>query len=309
MPTPTLADSTDASTSLHSQEATTPANSKVAARAHTPPNDAASNTAVTAKDASPTTSSWRSHWWIGLVVPLGLLLLWDALVRFGLFQPYQLPYPATVVETLWSMAVAGKLHEHVLITLQRVGLGFSFGTGGAVLLGSLVGTSSLADRLLDGTIQALRNIPSLAWVPLFILWFGVGEMSKVTLIALGTFFPVYLNLVDAIQGIDRKLIEVGRVHGLSRWGMTRRIIFPATLPGLLVGIRGGIGLGWMFVVAAELIAASKGLGFLMSDGRVMARPDIVIASILLFAFFGQLSDVFVRKIQERVLHWQDRASL
>lgn len=250
-----------------------------------------------------------SRWWVALVVPLGLLLLWDGLVRFGVFAPYQLPYPSTVVQTLWTMAEAGELQGHVLVTLQRVMLGFSFGSGIALLLGSLVGMSRLADQLLDGTLQALRNIPSLAWVPLFILWFGVGEASKVTLIALGTFFPVYLNLVDAIQGIDRKLIEVGRVHGLSRWEMTRRIIFPATLPGLLVGIRGGIGLGWMFVVAAELIAASKGLGFLMSDGRVMARPDIVIASILLFAFFGQLSDMLVKKIQKVALHWQDQAAL
>ena len=251
----------------------------------------------------------RSRWWVALIVPIGLLLLWSGLVRFGVFQPYQLPYPSTVVHTLWSMAAAGELQGHILITLQRVALGFSFGTGIAVLLGSLVGMSRIADRLLDGTIQGLRNIPSLAWVPLFILWFGVGEMSKVTLIALGTFFPVYLNLVDAIQGIDRKLIEVGRVHDLNTWEMGRRIILPATLPGLLVGIRGGIGLGWMFVVAAELIAASKGLGFLMSDGRVMARPDIVIASILLFAFFGQLSDLLVKKIQEATLHWQDRATL
>jgi sulfonate transport system permease protein len=129
----------------------------------------------------------------------------------------------------------------------------------------------------------------------------------VTLIALGVFFPVYLNLADCIRSVDRKLIEVGRAYGLGRLAIARRIVLPATMPGLITGLRGGMGLGWMFVVAAELIAASQGLGFLLSEGRVMARPDIVVGAIILFAILGKISDVAIKVVQKRALHWQDVA--
>lgn len=241
----------------------------------------------------------------GLLVPLMLLAVWYALLESGVFKPYQLPYPQAVLSTMIEMWTAGELQGHILITLQRVFIGFGFGAAAGILFGVVVGMSHLADDLLDPTLQGLRSIPSLAWVPLFLLWFGIGETSKVTLIALGVFFPVYLGLADCIRSVDRKLIEVGRVYGLSRLAVTRRIIIPATMPGLLTGLRGGLGLGWMFVVAAELIAASRGLGFLLSEGRVMARPDIVVGSILLFAILGKTTDVVIRQIQIRVLRWQD----
>lgn len=241
----------------------------------------------------------------GLAVPLLLLGTWYALLELGVFRPYQLPYPQVVLSTMIEMWSAGELQGHILITLQRVFIGFAFGAAAGILFGVIVGMSHLADDLLDPTLQGLRNIPSLAWVPLFLLWFGIGEVSKVTLIALGVFFPVYLGLADCIRSVDRKLIEVGRVYGLGRLAVTRRIIIPATMPGLLTGLRGGLGLGWMFVVAAELIAASRGLGFLLSEGRVMARPDIVVGSILLFAILGKATDVVIRQVQIRALRWQD----
>lgn len=269
--------------------------------------------ATTLQAAGPLRSrlSLRADWLNGtkgLVVPAALIGVWYLLLETGVFRPYQLPYPQAVLTTLAEMAATGELQSHVIITVQRVFLGFGGGALAGIAFGIIVGLYRLADDLLDPTLQGLRSIPSLAWVPLFLLWFGIGETSKVTLIALGVFFPVYLNLADCIRSVDRKLIEVGRVYGLSRIAVARRIILPATLPGLLTGLRGGMGLGWMFVVAAELIAASQGLGFLLSEGRVMARPDIVVGAIILFAILGKISDVFIQVIQKRALHWQDVAA-
>jgi sulfonate transport system permease protein len=243
-----------------------------------------------------------------LIVPVALLGAWYLLLETGIFKPYQLPYPQVVLATLSEMWARGELQAHALITIQRVFIGFGFGALVGVAFGVVVGLYRHADDLLDPTLQGLRSIPSLAWVPLFLLWFGIGETSKVALIALGVFFPVYLNLADCIRRVDRKLIEVGRAYGLGRLAVARRIVLPATMPGLLTGLRGGMGLGWMFVVAAELIAASQGLGFLLSEGRVMARPDIVVGAIVLFAILGKASDLVIQLIQRRALRWQDVAA-
>jgi sulfonate transport system permease protein len=154
-------------------------------------------------------------------------------------------------------------------------------------------------------VQSLRNVPSLAWVPLFILWLGIYELSKVTLIAAGVFFPVYLNLMSGIQSVDRKLVEVGRVYRLSGLKLVRRVLLPATLPAYFVGLRSGLGLGWMFVIAAELMGASKGLGFLLLDGQMTSRPQVIIGSLVLFAILGKLTDVVLVAVGDRFVGWQD----
>jgi sulfonate transport system permease protein len=139
-------------------------------------------------------------------------------------------------------------------------------------------------------LQALRNIPSMAWIPLFLLWLGIQEASKVTLIAVGAFFPVYLNLLQGILHIDPRLVEVGRVYGYRRLGLVWHVLLPATLPAYLVGLRGGLGLAWMFVVAAEIMGASRGLGFVMVDGQTSSRADLILASLILFALLGKATD-------------------
>jgi sulfonate transport system permease protein len=154
-------------------------------------------------------------------------------------------------------------------------------------------------------MQALRSIPSIAWVPLFILWFGIFEGSKITLIAVGVFFPVYLNLMSGIQNVDRKLVEVGRVYRMSGLKLVRRVLLPATLPSYLVGLRSGLGLGWMFVVASELMGASKGLGYLLIDGQMTGRVQVVIGSIVLFAILGKLTDLALAGLSHRYAGWQD----
>lgn len=244
---------------------------------------------------------------IGSILPILLIATWEMLSRVGVFPAYQLPAPSTVVSTITGMAIDGSLWGHIGITVYRVFLGFVFGTAAAVVLGSLVGFYANAERLFDPLVQAFRSIPSLAWVPLFILWMGIGEPAKITMIAVGVFFPVYLNIVSGISNVDRKLIEVGKMYGLNTWQLIRRIILPASLPSFLVGLRSGLGLGWMFVVAAELMGASQGLGYLLVVGQNTLSPEIILASIILFAVIGKLSDWMLKRIEIKALHWQDRA--
>jgi sulfonate transport system permease protein len=173
------------------------------------------------------------------------------------------------------------------------------------VLGGLCGASPRARALLDPLIQALRSVPSLAWVPLFILWLGIFESSKITLVAVGVFFPVYLNLLSGIANVDRKWLEVGRVHGFAAWRQLLRIQLPAALPAYVIGLRSGLGLGWMFVAAAELLGASSGLGFILDDGEQTGRPERVIAALLLFGLCGKLTDVALASAGRRLVAWQD----
>lgn len=243
---------------------------------------------------------------IGSIIPILLITVWELLSRVGVFPSYQLPAPTTILTTIYEMGLDGSLWSHIGVTSYRVFAGFLIGTGIAVFLGSIIGFYQKAEKLFDPLIQAFRSIPSLAWVPLFILWMGIGEPSKITMIAVGVFFPVYLNIVSGIHGVDRKLIEVGKMYGLSTFQLIRRIILPASLPSFLVGLRSGLGLGWMFVVAAELMGASQGLGFLLTFGQNMSQPDVILASIILFAVIGKLTDWLLKLLEQRSLQWQDR---
>jgi sulfonate transport system permease protein len=242
---------------------------------------------------------------IGALIPLLLLGLWELSARFGWARPNLLPPPSAVLETLVDLARRGELWTHIETTLVRVALGFAIGTTAGTLCGALTGYSRLWRELLDPMLQGLRAIPSIAWVPLFILWLGIFEAAKVTLIAVGVFFPVYLNLMAGIGDVDRRLVEVGRVYRFSSLTLVRRILVPATLPGYITGLRSGLGLGWMFVVAAEIMGASEGLGFLLIDGEQTGRPATIIASLLLFAILGKMTDVAIAQLGRRALAWQD----
>jgi sulfonate transport system permease protein len=242
---------------------------------------------------------------VGLIIPVLILALWEFLSRSGIAPRNLLPAPSGVLASLRDLAASGELLGHIEITLFRVIVGFLVGTAAATVLGALTGYSAWWRRLFDPMLQALRSIPSMAWVPLFILWLGIFEASKITLIAIGAFFPIYLNVMAGIQQVDRKLVEVARVHGLSGVALIRRVLLPATLPSYITGLRGGMGLAWMFVVAAEFMGASEGLGFLLIDGQQTGRPANIIASILLFAVFGKLSDVALAAIGRHFVSWQD----
>ena len=240
----------------------------------------------------------------GLILPLGILFSWELLVRFGLIEPRLLPPPSEIGRTVFELAHSGLL-SHIGISVWRVACGFSLGALLGGIFGAAIGLSRRLEGFVDPTFQALRAIPSLAWVPLLLLWLGIGETPKVVLIALGAFFPVYLNVMSGVRNVDAKLIEFGRSVGLSDTALVRRILLPAALPDVFVGLRMGLSLSWMFLVAAELIAASSGIGYLLSEGRETSRPDIVLAAIFLLAVLGNLTDGVLKRVQRRKLAWRD----
>ncbi len=241
----------------------------------------------------------------GFIIPVVLGVVWEAAVDSGLAAGRLMPPPSHLLHTAIALAESGELWTHVAATMTRIGLGFLFGAVAGTLFGVLTGASGLALRLLDPTIQALRAIPSLAWVPLFILWLGIFETSKLALIAMGVFFPVYLGVLSAIQGVDRKLVEVGRVFGLSTTGIAFRITGPAVMPAWFAALRTGLGLGFMFVVAAELMGASEGLGYMLLDGQQMGRADTILVAMIVFALLGKACDSVLVAISVPVLRWQD----
>ncbi len=241
----------------------------------------------------------------GLLVPAILVSVWEVVVRAGWVSPHLLPPPSGLVTTLAALASNGTLLDHIGISSLRVLIGFFIGAGLAVFVGAAVGLSRRTEALLNPTFQALRAIPSLAWMPLLLLWLGIDEAPKITLIAIGAFFPVYLNFVAGIQNVDRKLVEVGGIYGLTGYRLIARIFLPAALPNLFTGLRTGLSLSWMFLVAAELIPASRGLGYLLTDGRETGRADLVIVVIIVLALLGKSSDSLLRWLEDRLLGWRD----
>jgi sulfonate transport system permease protein len=242
---------------------------------------------------------------LGLLLPVSLALIWETMVRAGLSSGRLVPPPSKVFATIVELARSGELGRHIMATLARVISGFGLGVMAGTLFGAISGYFGLARRLLDPTVQALRAIPSIAWVPLFILWLGIFETSKIALIAVGVFFPVYLGVMGAILSVDRKIVEVGRTFRLSGPAMIRRILLPAVLPAYVVALRVGLGLGWMFVVAAEFMAASEGLGYLLIDGQQLGKPAQILAAIVIFAVLGKTTDWLIEIGSAPLLRWQD----
>jgi sulfonate transport system permease protein len=258
-----------------------------------------------ADKGKPKRFSLVDHPVIGIVLPVGLLILWEVLVRGGIVGGRLMPPPSHIAGTIYALAASGELTTHIGVTLWRVATGFITGAAAGTVLGALTGYSARLSRIFDPTLQALRSIPSLAWVPLFILWFGIFEASKVALIAVGVFFPVYLGVSGAVTNVDRRIVEVGRVFRLKGRHLITRILLPAVLPDFVLALRAGLGLGWMFVVAAEFMGASEGLGYLLVDGQQLGKPDQILAAILIFAVLGKLTDTLLLVITAPFLRWQD----
>ncbi len=241
----------------------------------------------------------------GLIIPAIAIAAWWWLTASGRVGPSQLASPAAVVAEIVSLAKTGVLWSDLGASIERVGLGFFAGLFAAVVLGTFVGLWPRGGDLVDPTLQALRAVPSLAWVPLLLLWLGIGENAKITLIAIGAFFPVYVSLVSGIRHVDRKLVEVARVLGVRGAALAVRVVLPAALPSLLVGARIGLTQAWLFLVAAELLAATRGLGFLLTEGQQISRTDEILGAIVLLALCGKLSESLMRGIEARALSWTD----
>lgn len=239
---------------------------------------------------------------LAAVVPLALLATWHVLTAVtGYFGPFELPAPLAVWDAGVELAQRGELTTHVLISVQRVLLGFAAGSAVGLALGAVVGLSRLADTLLAGTLGALRAVPSLAWVPLLLIWLKFGEDSKVTLIAIGAFFPVYTTVASALRHVDPHLVEAGRAFGLRGARLLLRVQLPAATPAVVSGLRLALAQSWLFLVAAELIASSMGLGFLLNDSQFNGRTDRILLAIVLLAVLGKATDAVVGVVERRLL--------
>jgi sulfonate transport system permease protein len=251
-------------------------------------------------------STLRSAWrrvmpWL---VPLAMLLLWELASLRGWLSAHVLPEPLAVARAFWQLAESGELWTHLAISARRAAIGFAVGGGLGLLLGLATGSFRLAETLLDSTLQMLRNIPVLALIPLAILWFGIDETAKLFLVALGVFFPVYLNTFHGIRTVDKGLIEMARSYGLSGWQLYRQVILPGALPSILVGVRYSLGLVWVMLIVAETVSAQAGIGYLTMNAREFLQTDVVLVGILLYAALGKLADVAARAMERRWLRWQ-----
>lgn len=242
---------------------------------------------------------------LATLVPVTLLVVWHVLTAVtGTFEPYQLPSPGSVAAAAVELATfqnGPTLLEHVQISLQRVLIGFALGALVGTTVGAVVGLSRLADSLFSGTIGGFRAIPSLGWVPLFVLWLGINEDSKVLLIAVGAFFPVYTTVASALRHVDPHLVEAGRAYGLRGPSLLLRVQLPAATPGVVSGLRLAMAQSWLFLVAAELIASSMGLGFLLTDSANNGRVDRILLALVVLAVLGKTTDALIGVVEKRLL--------
>lgn len=237
----------------------------------------------------------------GLLLPAAILLAWQLVTTSGLVEPYRLPTPASVFTAGVELAESGQLWTHIAISVQRVLLGFAIGSVIGLAAAGLVGLSRLGDILLSPTLAAIRAVPSLAWVPLLILWMQIGEESKVTLIAIGAFFPVYTTVASALRHVDPHLVEAGRSFSLHGWSLFRTVQLPAVIPSVVSGLRLALAQAWLFLVAAELIASSMGLGFLLTDSQSNGRVDRILLSIVLLALLGTITNGLLALVEKYLL--------
>jgi sulfonate transport system permease protein len=239
----------------------------------------------------------------GTILFLVLGLLWLVVSAAGLVSPFLLPSPFLVTKVCWQLLADGTLLRHVAISLQRVAIGYTLSVAVAVPLALLFGLLPRLRFLFEPIIEFLRQIPPLALLPLLILWLGIGEAQKVGIIVLACFFPIFLGALGGIAQVDPKLVEVGQTCGLTRWEILRRIVFPASLPALVVGLRIGLGYSWRALVGAELIASTAGLGYLIVDAENLARTDIVLVGVLTIGMLGLVADAVTRAAIRHAAPW------
>ncbi|MES2938141.1 MAG: aliphatic sulfonate ABC transporter permease SsuC [Pseudomonadota bacterium] len=237
------------------------------------------------------------------LLPLALLVWWQAASSFGWLSTRVLPAPSEVLKAAWTLAVSGELWTHVKVSAGRAFAGLAIGGGAGLAFGLLTGSLRTAETLLDSSFQMLRNIPALALIPLVILWFGIDETAKLFLIAVSVFFPLYLNTFHGIRNVDPGLVEMGRTYGLTRWQLYRQVVLPGALPSILVGLRFSLGLMWVILIVAETISAQAGIGYLTMNAREFLQTDVVLVGILLYALLGKLADVLARWLEHYWLRW------
>ncbi|MEX5381867.1 aliphatic sulfonate ABC transporter permease SsuC [Cronobacter muytjensii] len=236
-------------------------------------------------------------------LPVGVLVVWQFASQAGWLSTRTLPSPESVAETFWRLTASGELWQHLAISSWRALVGFSIGGLIGLTLGLISGLSRWGERLLDSSIQMLRNVPHLALIPLVILWFGIDESAKIFLVALGTLFPIYINTWHGIRNIDSGLLEMARSYGLSGFSLFRQVILPGALPSMMVGVRFALGLMWLTLIVAETISANSGIGYLAMNAREFLQTDVVVVAIILYALLGKLADLSARALERIWLRW------
>ncbi|WP_435123623.1 ABC transporter permease [Micromonospora tulbaghiae] len=261
--------------------------------------------AVVPDRATPRRSRVRaSRRWRRAVSPLVLVLGWEVAARTGLLAAEKLPAPSAVLATGWRLARDGTLGVHLLDSLTRAALGLLIGGGLALVLGAAAGLLRLGDDLVDPPVQMARMLPHLGLVPLLIIWVGIGESLKVTLVTLGAFFPIYFNTYAGIRDIDERLVEAARTCGLGLAARLRHVVLPGALPALFLGLRLAIGAAWLSLVVGEQVNAQTGVGFLMMEAREFSQTDVVVLGLLVYALLGLASDLLIRYAERRTLAWR-----
>lgn len=243
-------------------------------------------------------------WLKGFVLPIVIAIIWQVISSSGIIAATVLPGPLQIVQTFVDLIVGGELFSHLQISVLRALAGFLLGAGIALAFGFFVGFSKRTESYIDPTMQMLRTIPSLAVTPLFILWFGFDELSKILLIAFASFFPVYVNTYNGIRSVDAKLFEVAQVLEFNKRKQFTKLILPAALSHILVGIRLSIGTAWLSLVVAELMGSSAGVGYMIMDARQFSQTDKVFVGIIIFGLVGKLTDSLVRLLEKRLLKWR-----
>jgi sulfonate transport system permease protein len=247
--------------------------------------------------------------WYRLISPLAALLIWQVISSSGRVSEQKLPSPSTVLHTAITLittnsAAFGTLQGAMAVSLERVAIGFALGGSAGLILAVIAGLSRLGENSVDPLLQMLRTLPLFGLIPVFIVWFGIGELPKVLLIALGSAIPLYLNTFAGIRNVDAKLAEAGQSLGLTRAEMIRHIILPGALPQMLVGLRQSLGVAWLALVVAEQINANAGLGFMISQATQFLRNDVIFVALLVYCLLGLATDALVRLLERRALAWR-----
>ncbi|CAL8479878.1 ABC transporter permease subunit [Caballeronia sp. S22] len=241
--------------------------------------------------------------WLSWAIPAIVVLVWETASRIGLIAPQVLPAPSRVFDTAVNLARNGELFVHLGVSLLRAAGGFVIGGTIGLALGVAVGFSPFALALFDRSIQMVRAVPFLAMLPLVIVWFGVGEVAKIFLVALAVLFPIYINTMLGIRQIDPKLMELARVIGMDRLAIVRRIILPGAMPSILTGVRYALAHAWLALVIAETLATTKGIGFLAMDAREFLNTNVILLTVIIYAIIGVVADALVRLLEARFLSW------
>ncbi len=245
----------------------------------------------------------RPRAWMGWMLPIVLLALWQLGASTGVLSSTVLPNPLDIGRAAYRLSASGELLTNMEVSTLRALAGLVVGGGIGLAFGVANGLSRWSDTFTDTTLQMVRNVPHLALIPLVIVWFGIDEGAKLFLVALGVFFPIYLNTLHGIRAVDPQLVEMGRSYGMGPATLFRRIIWPGALPSIFVGLRYALGITWLTLIVAETIAAQSGIGYMAMQAREFMQTDVIVLAILIYAVLGKGADSIVRVLERVFLSW------